>query len=112
MEVALAASHHAGSLHAIADLKSSQISALIHMQVLFGFGEKVQQKVQELKGNVEQAAAQKDDAAERVVAESPGTSQEDNAEKVRREAGEHFAMFSQCFRSFVAAGPEALDGYR
>lgn len=53
-------------------------------QVLFGFGE----KVAELKKNVEEVASKKDDAAERVVAESPGKTQEDNAEKVRREAGE------------------------
>lgn len=58
------------------------------LQLLFGFGEKVQSAVQDLKKNVDEAAAQKDDAAEKVVAESPGKSQEDNAEKVRREAGE------------------------
>ena len=54
------------------------------LQVLFGIGE----KVQELKGNVDQAAKTKDDAAERVTPESPGSSQESNAEKVRQQAGE------------------------
>jgi hypothetical protein len=54
------------------------------VQVLFGIGE----KVQELKSNVDQAAKTKDDAAEQVTPESPGSSQESNAEKVRQQAGE------------------------
>lgn len=53
------------------------------VQVLFGFFE---EKKEELKANVAEAAAKKDDAAERVVPESPGSSQEDNAEKVRGQA--------------------------
>lgn len=59
----------------------------MHLQVLFGIGE----KVQDLKSNVDQAAKTKDDAAEQVTPESPGSSQESNAEKVRQQAGECFA---------------------
>jgi hypothetical protein len=54
------------------------------LQVLFGIGE----KVQDLKSNVDKAAKTKDDAAEQVTPESPGSSQESNAEKVRQQAGE------------------------
>ena len=51
--------------------------------MLFGIGE----KVQDLKSNVDKAAKTKDDAAEQVTPESPGSSQESNAEKVRQQAG-------------------------